>query len=48
MGDRDDADHEDVDPDDRRCPVCRTLMQPVGLPSGEIVGRCPECGQVAI
>jgi ribosomal protein S27AE len=37
-----------IDPDDRHCPSCGTLMQPVGLPSGEIVSRCPRCRQVAI
>lgn len=37
-----------VDPCDRHCPSCGTLMKPVGLPSGEIVSRCPACLQVAI
>jgi hypothetical protein len=38
----------DRDPDDRHCPSCGTLMKPFGLPSGEIVGRCPNCHQIAI
>jgi uncharacterized C2H2 Zn-finger protein len=49
------VDGPDVDEDaqrdayeDRHCPSCGTLMRPVGLPSGEIVSRCPACGQMAI
>jgi hypothetical protein len=47
----DDGSQGDDDPErdcDRHCPVCGTLMKPVGMPSGEIVSRCPECNQVAI
>jgi predicted RNA-binding Zn-ribbon protein involved in translation (DUF1610 family) len=36
------------DLDDRHCPSCGTLMKPVGLPSGEIISRCPKCRQIAI
>jgi hypothetical protein len=36
------------DPFDRHCPACGTMMKPLGLPSGEVVARCPECLQVAI
>jgi ribosomal protein S27AE len=32
----------------RPCPSCGAGMLPIGLPSGEIVSRCPSCGQVAI
>lgn len=39
---------DDVDLDDRHCPSCGTLMEPVGLPSGEVVSRCPRCRQIAI
>lgn len=45
-GDR--TDDDERDPCDRQCPSCGTLMKPVGLPSGEIVSRCPRCNQVAI
>jgi hypothetical protein len=48
VDDRDDAPPGVPDPDDRHCPSCGTLMRPVGLPSGEIVARCPECRQIAI
>jgi ribosomal protein S27AE len=49
MVDECDADHEQKDVDeDRHCPSCGTLMLAVGLPSGEIVSRCPACGQMAI
>lgn len=41
-------DREDVDPDDRHCPICGTLMKPFGLPSGEVVSRCPGCQLIAI
>jgi hypothetical protein len=37
-----------IDPDDRHCPSCGVLMLPVGMPSGEIVSRCPQCQQFAI
>ncbi|WP_162850866.1 hypothetical protein [Amnibacterium kyonggiense] len=43
-----DGDGAGVDPEDRHCPACGTLMMPVGLPSGEIVSRCPRCRQIAI
>jgi ribosomal protein S27AE len=39
---------DDDERGDRHCPSCGTLMMPVGMPSGEIVSRCPRCGQVAI
>jgi uncharacterized C2H2 Zn-finger protein len=45
---QDDPDGVEVDPWDRHCPSCGALMKPVGLPSGEIVARCPECQQIAI
>ena len=48
MSDREDTDDDAVDLDDRHCPSCGTLMKPVGLPSGEIVSRCPGCNQIAI
>jgi len=43
---RDDVVERDLD--DRHCPSCGILMKPVGLPSGEIVSRCPNCRQIAI
>jgi uncharacterized C2H2 Zn-finger protein len=48
MGHRIDVEHDDVDRDDRHCPACGTLMKPVGLRSGEIISRCPNCKQIAI
>jgi uncharacterized C2H2 Zn-finger protein len=47
-GDTEDGGGADRDLDDRHCPSCGTLMKPVGMPSGEIISRCPNCNQVAI
>ena len=38
----------DFDTIDAACPSCGTRMHPTDLPSGNVVLRCPACGQTSI